>query len=127
MKIYKQIAILLGICLLADFISAIMPFPFPTNVTAMVIMLLVLFCGLVKLEWVEDVCNTLIGNMQIMFIPSACSLMISYKMVLDQLFTFILICVVSTLITWLVTYYTIAFVSKIQNQIRARKAGALND
>ena len=120
MKIYKQIAILLAVCLCADFISSIVPFTFPTNVTAMVLMLLLLFCGVIKLEWVETISNVLINNMQIMFIPSACSLMISYKMVLGQLASFIFICVISTLITWLVTYYTIVGVTKLQNNIRAR-------
>lgn len=120
MKIYNQIIILLAVCLCADFISAVVPFTFPTNVTAMVLMLLLLFCGVIKLEWVEDVCNVLINNMQIMFIPSACSLMISYKMVLGQLASFIFICIISTLITWLATYYTIVGVTKLQNAVKTK-------
>lgn len=123
MKIYNQIAILLGICLAADLISAAMPFPFPTNVTAMAILLILLFTGLVKLDWVEKISNVLINNMQIMFIPSACSLMISYKNVLGHLASFIFICVISTLITWLVTCYTIVLVTKLQNIMKQKKAG----
>ncbi len=127
MKMYYQIAILLGICLAADLISAAVPFPFPTNVTAMALLLLLLFTGLVKLDWVEHLSDLLINNMQIMFIPSACSLMISYQTVLSSLGSFLLICVLSTLITWLVTYYTIAGVTKLQHLLRNRKAGMLHD
>lgn len=120
MRIYNQIAILLGICLAADLISAAVPFPFPTNVTAMAMLLILLFSGLVKLDWVEKLCDTLTSNMQIMFIPSACSLMISYRTVLGHLASFILICVVSTLITWLVTAYTVVFVTKLQNKFQKK-------
>lgn len=127
MKMYYQIAILLGICLAADLISAAVPFPFPTNVTAMALLLLLLFAGLVKLDWVERLSDLLINNMQIMFIPSACSLMISYQTVLSHLASFLLICVLSTLITWLVTYYTIAGATKLQRLLQNRKAGVLHD
>ncbi|MGI5824350.1 MAG: CidA/LrgA family protein [Bacillota bacterium] len=127
MKIYNQIAILLGICLTADIISAAVPFKFPTNVTAMVILLILLFTGLVKLDWVEKISNVLVNNMQIMFIPSACSLMISYKMVLSQLGSFIFICIISTLITWLVTCYTIVGVTKLQNKIKMKRQVPTND
>lgn len=127
MKIYYQIAILLAICMVADIISSIMPFPFPTNVTAMVILLLLLFTKLIKLEWVETVGDTLINNMQIMFIPAGVTLMISYEAVLDKLASFLFICIISTLITWLTTYYTIAFVMKLQKKAKAQKAGVVNE
>ena len=121
MRIYNQIAILLGICLAADLISAAVPFTFPTNVTAMAILLILLFSGLVKLEWVEKISDTLTNNMQIMFIPSACSLMISYRTVLGHLASFIFICIISTLITWLVTAYTVVLVTKLQNKIQSKR------
>lgn len=121
MKIYYQIAVLLGICLAADVISAIAPFACPTNVTAMVILLLLLFTKILKPERIETVGDTLIDNMQIMFIPAGVTLMTSYKAVLDKLPSFIFICIVSTLITWLTTYYTISFVMKIQNKLKSKR------
>jgi len=122
-----QIIILLAVCFAADIIANLMPFAFPVNVTAMLLLLLLLGLGVVKLGKVETIGDLLIYNMNIMFLPSSCALMISYKYILDRLPSFIFICLASTFITWFATYFTICLVIKIQNSLHGRKAGAENE
>ena len=121
--IYMQIGILLAVCFAADLLVSFLPFSFPVNVTAMILLMLMLWLRAVKISQVEQIGDLLIDNMTIMFLPSSCALMTSYKYIINCLPSFIFICFVSTLITWLVTFATISLVIKIQQNHRNKKAG----
>ena len=50
MKILYQIAIIFALCLLGEIISALLPFPFPAAISAMVLLSAALFSGILKRE-----------------------------------------------------------------------------
>ena len=118
---YKQIAIILGICLAADCLAYLLPVALPSNMLGMLLLLILLLGRLVKLESVEAVCDGLVKNMPILFIPSSCSLINTYGVLAKNLLPFFLICVVTTLITFSVTAGTINLVVKLQQRGKTNK------
>ena len=78
MKHVRQFGIILGVTFLAELIKRVTPLPVPAGVYGLVLMLVALKAGLIKLEWVKETAAFLTGALQIMFIPAAAGLIVSY-------------------------------------------------
>ena len=69
MKILYQIAIIFSLCLLGEIISALLPFTFPSSVTAMLLLTAALFTGWLKIDHIREKSDFLLSNMAFFFIP----------------------------------------------------------
>lgn len=116
MKIIKQIGIIFTICWLSEVIEYFLPFSFPATVIGLVLLLLCLLAGLLKIEHVQEKSDFLLSNMAFFFIPAGVS-MINYFDILKSSFVQILIiCVISTVVTFAVTAYSIKLTVKLMNR-----------
>lgn len=97
------LALIMGISFVGDLLSRILPFPVPGSIYGLILMLLLLLCGLVKLERVRTVGNFFISLMPLMFIAPAVDLMASVDSFRDFLLPMTIICAVSTLVVMVVT------------------------
>lgn len=121
MEILTQLAIIAGICMCGDWISSLLPIPFPGSVIAM--MLLFLFLGLkwIKEEQIQEVGDFLLKNMAFFFVPAGVSVMNYFELLKSSIVPFILICVITLILTFAATATTVSFVMKLQQKRRRKE------
>ena len=116
MKLLNQIFIVFCICFVGDIISYLLPIPFPGSVIAMVLLFILLCTGAVRKRRIEAITDFLLKNMSLMFIPSTVSI-IGYLDVLGEVFVpFVLICLITTVLTFLATAYSVKLVIFLINR-----------
>ena len=54
MKILRELLIIFSICLVGQFISELLPIPFPASVLSLVILLLLLVSKIFKPHWIQN-------------------------------------------------------------------------
>ena len=75
MKIILQIGLVLGICLLGEGVSLLLPIPFPGSVLAMIFLFILLLSGLLRPEHIKEKSDFLLKNMAFFFIPAGVGIM----------------------------------------------------
>jgi len=116
LKLLNQIFIVFCICFVGDIISYLLPIPFPGSVIAMVLLFILLCTGAVRKRRIEAITDFLLKNMSLMFIPPTVSI-IGYLDVLGEVFVpFVLICLITTVLTFLATAYSVKLVIFLINR-----------
>lgn len=116
MKILKQLAIIFGICLVCDVFARVLPVSLPGNVIAMIVIFLLLAFNFLKERSIQDTGDFLLKNMAFFFIPSGTAIIEKFGFLEGKIITLIIISIISTLITFLATYYTVCAVMKLQQK-----------
>lgn len=70
MNILNQIAVIFGISLLGDAVSYVLPFTFPPQIVALLILFLLLYFKLLKVDDIKEDSDFLLKNMSFLFIPA---------------------------------------------------------
>ncbi|WP_054740954.1 CidA/LrgA family protein [Cellulosilyticum ruminicola] len=118
MKIIMQIAIVFAICLLGQIVVSVLPFPFPASVMGMIILFLLLLFKVLKVEYVREKTNFLLQNMAFFFIPSGVAIIENYGLLKGSALKILAICIITMVVTFVATAYTVTFVIKWQNKRR---------
>jgi len=113
MKIFREGIIILGIYLIAEFISKFFELPIPGNILGMLILLVLLFTKVIKLEQIETISNFFLNHLAFFFIPASVGLMSSAGIIKDSWLRIILVCVITTIIVIVTTGVTVQFISRI--------------
>lgn len=95
MKYLKQFLIILTISFVGEVLKMLLPLPVPASIYGMVILFVLLFSGILKLDAVKDVGKFLIEIMPVMFIPAGVGLMSSWGLLKPLLVPVSVITVVS--------------------------------
>lgn len=103
MKYVKQFAIIIGITCLGEAIKYIVPLPIPGSIYGMVILFLLLFTGVLKLEQVEETGDFLVSIMPVMFIPAAVGIMDAFEQVQSMLLPILIAMIPVTCLVMIVT------------------------
>lgn len=119
MKILTQLGIIFAVCLAGNVVSALLPFPFPASVAAMVILFLLLLTGAVKPARLGESSDFLLKNMAILFIPSGVGILEQYAFVREHILKLAAICLITTLLTFVVTAFTVLGVIRLQKRRKA--------
>lgn len=90
-------------------IKNLLGLPIPETVYAMIILFTLLYTGVVKYDAIEEFASVLLGTMAMYFIPPAVGLVNSYPLIADKIIPFIIIAVVSTLLTFISTSLTVKY------------------
>ena len=123
MAILLQIGVVLLICLLSEIVSLLLPFPFPGSVIAMIILFILLEAGVIKVGHIRQKAEFMLKNMAFFFIPSGVGIMEYFDVLKSCIVPFIVICVVSTILTFAATAGTVALIMRLQHRYRGRKGG----
>lgn len=102
-----ELALIFGICLVGEGISAVLPFPFPASVIALLLLGLLLFTGLVKPRHIEKTTGFLVSNMAFFFLPACVGIMKYADSILGQLLPFLFIGFITTPVVYFVTAWTV--------------------
>lgn len=116
MKIIKQLCIIFAICVAAEAIEEALPFAVPANMIGLGILLLLLAVKFIKKDTLNPTGDFLLSNMSLFFVPATVSIITVFDMVSDHFVQIIIICVISTVITFAATAYTVKAVSRLMNR-----------
>lgn len=103
MKIIYQLFIILLFTFIGDLISLILPLNMPGAIIGLLLLLFALFLKIIKVNYVYDVSLWLQQNMSFLFIPLGVGVMQYFDILKLKWFEFLLITVLSTIITLIVT------------------------
>lgn len=115
-----ELAIIFGVCLLSEGISAILPFSFPASVISMIVLLLLLMSGVIKERHISRVCRFLVGNMAFFFVPPCVALMDHAATLGSCLIPFLVIAILTTPLIYAVTAWTIQLMARLMDRTEAR-------
>ena len=124
MRTLKQIGFIFGICLVGQIIAELIPVPFPGSVMSMVLLFILFMLNWANPEKLKNVNDFLLENMSFFFVPSAVSIITKYDLIKNSIVQILIICVVSFVVTFAVTAYTVTFVMKIQERFRRKRIGS---
>lgn len=103
MKYIKQLCVIAAVCLVAEAMEYFIPLPVAASIYGLLIMLVLLWTKVIKLEMVEDVADFLTGNLAIMFIPPTVGIMACVDEMKAMLVPLFVISIVSTILIMAVT------------------------
>ena len=118
MKIICQVAIIFTICWLSQIVEAILPFPFPfpASVIGMVLLLILLLVRVLKVDHIREKSDFLLSNMAFFFIPAGVSIINYFDILASNLIPLLILCFVSTLLTFGVTAYAVHLTRYLMNR-----------
>ena len=121
MKLIIQMGVVFAIYWASQFIEFLLPFSFPASVISLILLLILLLTGLVKHEQVKDFSELMLSNLVFLFIPVAVSIMKYVDIICENLIAFATICVVSLILTYAATAYTVQLTRKLMEKRGAKK------
>ena len=124
MKLLLQIGVVLGVCLVGEGVSMLLPFPFPASLVSMLLLFVLLLSGLLKPDHIRRKADFLLSNMVFFFLPAGVALMENYAAIRSEIIAFILICAVTTVLTFGATAWTVRAVTALQKKLAGREKDA---
>lgn len=121
LKILLQLAGIFALCVVGEGIAAILPFAFPGSAIAMVLLFLGFLFKVIKPAQVAETGEFLLGNMAIFFVPAAVGLMECFGKIKSALIPIFIICILSTILTFAATAYTVRLTVFLQKKFRERR------
>ncbi len=127
MRILRQLLIILGVWLVSEVLSRLLNFPIPGNVLGMFIMLILLGTKAVKVTQLSEVSNFFLENISLFFIPSVAAIIIYYKQIQNQVVQVLVALIVSSILVFLVTGYTVEGLLYLKKKRAEKKGGERKD
>lgn len=113
MKIIRQIGIIFTVCWISQLVERWLPFSFPASVIGMILLFICLLTGLLKIEHIQEKSDFLLENMAFFFVPAGVSIINYFDILRSAAVQLVLICVISTVVTFAVTAYTVTFTMRL--------------
>ena len=123
MNLFREAIIIFGIYLLGVLITDITGVPIPGNVIGMVILFLLLYLKVIKVEQISTISNFFLEHLAFFFIPAGVGLISSFSVIKNIWLQLLIVCFVTTAITMICTGLV---VQKIANKKEGDKDGKLN-
>ena len=123
MKLFREAIIIFGIYLLGVLITDITGVPIPGNVIGMVILFLLLYLKVIKVEQISTISNFFLEHLAFFFIPAGVGLISTFSVIKNIWLQLLIVCFVTTAITMICTGLV---VQKIANKKEGDKDGKLN-
>ena len=97
-------------------IAMILPFAFPASVIGMILLFLLLASGVVRIEHIREKSDFLLSNMAFFFIPAGVSVINYFDVLKSSVVPLVLICLLTTVITFAATAYSIKLTVYLMNR-----------
>ncbi|RDY24647.1 CidA/LrgA family protein [Romboutsia maritimum] len=121
MKIFNQLAVIMGIWAVGEYISSFIKdiIVVPGSIVGMILLFLFLQFNVIKLEKIQDISDVLLDSMAIFFVPAGVALIKSLNLIEDNMLVLIATILFSTII---VMYVTGVVVEKmIKNKVKVKE------
>lgn len=116
MNIMGELAIIFGLCLVSEGISALLPVPFPASVISMVLLLLLLLAGAVKETHIGRACKFFVDHMAFFFIPPCVGILEYFDVLSSCLVPFLVIAAFTTPLVYGVTAWVIQLLMRLRKE-----------
>ena len=116
MKIIYQIGIIFTLCWASEIIEGLLPFSFPASVIGMILLFILLAFRVLKVEHIREKSDFLLFNMAFFFIPAGVSIINYFDVLKGNVGKLLLICFLTTILTFATTAWTIRGVLRLQNR-----------
>ena len=120
MKIICQIGVIFAVCWFSQLIEAALPVPFPASVIVMLLLLALLATGLLKIEHIREKADFLLANMAFFFLPAGVSVINYFDVLGRSAVALVLVCLLSTVITFGATALSIRFTLRLLERRKSR-------
>lgn len=109
MKLFNQLALILGIWAIGEYISSIIQniIVIPGNIIGMILLFLLLQFKVIKLDNVSELGDLLINNMAIFFVPAGVSLIRSLDLISENIFVLLMTIFFSTIAVMYITGFVV--------------------
>lgn len=121
MDIMIQIGIFFGICLLSDLVAGSLPVAVPASMIGMVLLFLLLYFRILRPDHIEKKSDFLLGNMAFFFIPAGVGIVENFHFIRGSVLPLLLICLVTTVLTFGAAAFTVRWAMKLQEKYRRRR------
>ena len=121
MNVLIQLALIFGICLAGEAISAVLPIVFPGSICAMLILLVLLCAKVIKTEQLAPTGTWFQRNMAFFFLPANISIMEEFGLISKLWLQLLFIGVASAVVTFAAAAGAATLAIEIQNALRRRK------
>ncbi len=116
LHITLELAVVLLICFLGEFVVKLLPFNFSASVLSMLILLLLLAVRALKAESINASARFFTSNMAVLFIPYGVKVLQYVDVIRENILLFVLIVLVTTPVVYGVTALTAQLVIKLQGK-----------
>lgn len=123
MKIIRQIGIIFTVCWISILVEKILPFAFPASVIGMLLLFICLLTGLLKIEHIQEKADFLLENMAFFFVPAGVSIINYFDVLKSTWMQLIVICIISTVVTFAVTAWSVKLTVRLLRRLRERRTG----
>ena len=113
MNLILEFCVVFLICMVGEWISALLPFTLPASVISLVLLLVLLLSGAVKEKTIQGTSHFLIDNMGIFFIPAIVGTLEYLDVLKLQLLPFLVISIVSTPLVYGITAWSVRLFMKL--------------
>ena len=122
MKIIRQIGIIFTVCWLSILVEKVLPFAFPASVIGMILLFICLLTGVLKIEHIQEKADFLLENMTFFFVPAGVSIINYFDVLESTWIQLVVICVISTVVTFAVTAWSVKLTVRLLGRLRERRA-----
>lgn len=112
MKLFREALIIFGIYLLGELVSSVLHLPIPGNIVGMVILFILLYTKIIKVENISNVTNFLLNHLAFFFIPAGVGLMTSLGIIKSTWWQLLVVCLLTTIIIIGVTGIVVQAISR---------------
>lgn len=112
MKLFREALIIFGIYLLGEVISSSLSLPVPGNILGMIILFLLLYTKVVKIDNIINITNFLLNHLAFFFIPAGVGLMASFAVIKTSCIQLLIVCLLTTIIIIASTGTIVQFISR---------------
>lgn len=123
MNIFTEVAVIFGVCLFSEGLSASLPVDFPASVIALLILAALLLCRVVRPEHIQRFSGFLAANMAFFFLPPTVGVIRHAGTILGQLLPFLLISFLTTPVVYFVTAWTVQLLIRLFRRKEANAHG----
>lgn len=120
MNLMVQISIVFIVCLMGEGVARLLPISFPASVISMIILFILLLSKLLKPGHIKQKTDFLLKNMAFFFIPAGVTIMENYEFLKGSILQLLIICLVTMILTFVATAYTVKAVIVWQSKGRGR-------
>lgn len=113
-SILLQTAIIFALYFMGEGIATLLPITIPGNIIGMLLMFIGLLLKWIKVKHVQTVGRFLLSHMAFLFIPAGVSIIESIELIQDDWFKILIVCVLTTIITFAATGLTAKAVIRLQ-------------
>lgn len=120
-SILLQLCIIFAVYLMGEVTAMLLPIPIPGNIMGMLLMFIGLTLKWIKMKHVQTVGKFLLSHMAFLFIPAGVSIIESVALIKDDWFKILMVCVLTTIITFAATGITAKSVIALQERMKSRR------